>query len=53
VFAYGFAAIVTLGNLSFPLAFLSGAAQDDACFEQGDRVVPATRCSPSSCAAAR
>jgi succinate dehydrogenase / fumarate reductase cytochrome b subunit len=38
-FAYGFAGLVTLGNLSFPIAFLSGAAEDEACFEQGDRVV--------------
>jgi succinate dehydrogenase / fumarate reductase cytochrome b subunit len=38
-FAYGFAGIVTLGNLSFPLAFLAGAAEDAACYEEGDRVV--------------
>ncbi len=38
-FAIGFAAIVTLGNLSFPLAVVSGAASDDVCFEQGDRIV--------------
>jgi succinate dehydrogenase / fumarate reductase, cytochrome b subunit len=38
-FALGFAAIVTLGNLSFPLAVVSGAASDDVCFEQGDRIV--------------
>ncbi len=38
-FAIGFAAIVTVGNLSFPLAVVSGAAEDDVCFEQGDRIV--------------
>ncbi len=38
-FAIGFAAIITLGNLSFPLAVVSGAASDDVCFEQGDRIV--------------
>jgi succinate dehydrogenase / fumarate reductase cytochrome b subunit len=38
-FAIGFAAVVTVGNLSFPLAVLSGAADDDVCFEQGDRIV--------------
>ncbi len=38
-FAFGFAAIVTIGNLSFPLAVVSGATSDDVCFEQGDRIV--------------
>ena len=38
-FAIGFAGIVTLGNLSFPLAVVSGATEDDVCFEQGDRIV--------------
>ncbi len=38
-FAMGFAVVVTLGNLSFPLAIVSGAVEDDVCFEQGDRVV--------------
>ena len=38
-FAIGFAAIVTLGNLSFPLAVVTGAASDNTCFEQGDRIV--------------
>ena len=38
-FALGFAGIVTLGNLSFPLAVVSGAASDDVCLEQGDRIV--------------
>jgi succinate dehydrogenase/fumarate reductase cytochrome b subunit len=38
-FAIGFAAIVTLGNLSFPVAFMTGALEDDACFEDGDRWV--------------
>ena len=38
-FALGFAAIVTLGNLSFPLAVVSGAASDDVCYEEGDRIV--------------
>jgi succinate dehydrogenase / fumarate reductase, cytochrome b subunit len=38
-FAVGFAAIVTLGNLSFPLMVLSGATSDDVCFEEGDRIV--------------
>lgn len=38
-FAIGFAAIVTLGNLSFPLTVVSGAATDDVCFEDGDRIV--------------
>ncbi len=38
-FAMGFAVLVTLGNLSFPLTVVSGVAEDDACFEQGDRVV--------------
>jgi succinate dehydrogenase / fumarate reductase, cytochrome b subunit len=39
VFAIGFAGLITLGNLSFPLAFLTGAAQDDRCYEEGDRWV--------------
>ncbi|MGK2928380.1 MAG: succinate dehydrogenase cytochrome b subunit [Acidimicrobiales bacterium] len=38
-FAIGFATLVTLGNLSFPLAVVSGAASDDVCFEDGDRIV--------------
>lgn len=38
-FAIGFAAVVTLGNLSFPIAVVSGATTDDVCFEQGDRIV--------------
>lgn len=38
-FATGFAALITLGNLSFPLAVVSGAASDDVCFEDGDRIV--------------
>ncbi len=38
-FALGFAAIVTIGNLSFPLAVVTGATSDDVCFEQGDRIV--------------
>ena len=38
-FALGFAGLVTLGNLSFPLAVVSGAASDDVCYEEGDRIV--------------
>ncbi len=38
-FAIGFAAIVTLGNLSFPIGVVAGAIEDDVCFEQGDRIV--------------
>ncbi|HEU5082910.1 MAG TPA: succinate dehydrogenase cytochrome b subunit [Acidimicrobiales bacterium] len=38
-FAIGFAAIVALGNLSFPIAVVSGAAEDEVCFEDGDRIV--------------
>jgi len=38
-FAIGFAALVALGNLSFPIAVVSGAAEDDVCFEDGDRIV--------------
>ncbi len=38
-FAMGFAVLVTLGNLSFPLTVVSGVAEDEVCFEQGDRVV--------------
>lgn len=38
-FAIGFAVLVTVGNLSFPIAIASGATEDDVCFEQGDRVV--------------
>jgi succinate dehydrogenase / fumarate reductase cytochrome b subunit len=38
-FAIGFAALITLGNLSFPLTVLSGAAEDDVCYEEGDRIV--------------
>ena len=38
-FAVGFAVVVTVGNLSFPLGFVSGATDDDACIDNGDRVV--------------
>jgi len=38
-FALGFAALITAGNLSFPLTVLAGATSDDVCFEQGDRIV--------------
>lgn len=38
-FAYGFAAIITIGNLSFPLTVASGVTSDDVCFEDGDRIV--------------
>jgi succinate dehydrogenase / fumarate reductase, cytochrome b subunit len=38
-FALGFAALIALGNLSFPLTVLSGATSDDVCFEEGDRIV--------------
>lgn len=38
-FAIGFAALITIGNLSFPLAVVSGAASDDVCYEEGDRIV--------------
>jgi succinate dehydrogenase / fumarate reductase cytochrome b subunit len=38
-FAIGFAVLVTVGNLSFPIAMVSGAVEDDDCFEQGDRIV--------------
>lgn len=38
-FAIGFAAIITLGNLSFPLTVLTGVTTDDICYEQGDRIV--------------
>ena len=38
-FAIGFAALITIGNLSFPIAVVSGATSDDTCFQQGDRVV--------------
>jgi len=38
-FAVGFAALVALGNLSFPLTVLAGATEDEVCFEQGDRIV--------------
>lgn len=38
-FAMGFAVLVTVGNLSFPIAVVSGVTSDDVCFEQGDRVV--------------
>ncbi|MDE0805395.1 MAG: hypothetical protein OSA99_19015, partial [Acidimicrobiales bacterium] len=38
-FAVGFALVVTAGNLSFPTAIVSGAANDDVCFEQGNRIV--------------
>lgn len=39
MFALGFAGIVTLGNLSFPLAVVSGAASDDVCYEQDGRIL--------------
>ncbi len=38
-FAIGFAALITIGNLSFPIMVVSGVTHDDVCFEQGDRVV--------------
>lgn len=38
-FAIGFAVLVTVGNLSFPIAIVSGAAEDEVCVEEGDRVV--------------
>ena len=38
-FAIAFATVVTVGNLSFPLAVVSGATSDDTCLEQGERVV--------------
>jgi len=38
-FAIGFAAIITAGNLMFPLTVLSGATSDDTCYEEGDRIV--------------
>ena len=38
-FALGFAAIVTIGNLSFPLAVVSGAASDDVCYEVDGRIL--------------
>lgn len=38
-FALGFAGLITIGNLSFPLAVVSGAASDDVCYEEGDRIV--------------
>jgi len=38
-FALGFAALITAGNLMFPLTVLSGATSDDVCFEDGDRIV--------------
>ncbi len=38
-FAVGFAALITIGNLSFPIMVVSGATKDDVCYEQGDRVV--------------
>ena len=38
-FAMGFAAIVTIGNLSFPLAVVSGSVDDEDCFQEGDRIV--------------
>jgi succinate dehydrogenase / fumarate reductase, cytochrome b subunit len=38
-FAIAFATVVTVGNLSFPLAVVSGATSDDTCYEDGDRVV--------------
>ena len=38
-FAMGFAAVVAIGNISFPLAVVSGAVDDDECFVEGDRIV--------------
>lgn len=38
-FAYGFAAVITIGNLSFPLTVATGAADDEVCFSDGDRIV--------------
>lgn len=38
-FALGFATIITIGNLSFPIMVVSGATADPVCYEQGDRVV--------------
>jgi succinate dehydrogenase / fumarate reductase cytochrome b subunit len=38
-FAIGFAAVVTIGNLSFPILVVSGVAEDEVCFEQDDRIV--------------
>lgn len=38
-FAMGFAGLITLGNLSFPLTVAAGITDDPVCFEQGDRVV--------------
>lgn len=38
-FAVGFAALITLGNLSFPLTVLTGVTTDDVCYEEGDRIV--------------
>lgn len=38
-FALGFAAIVAIGNLSFPIGVVSGGIDDDHCYEQGDRIV--------------
>lgn len=38
-FAVGFAAIIVLGNLSFPLTVVTGVTEDNVCFEEGDRIV--------------
>ena len=38
-FAMGLAGIITVGNLSFPLTVATGVADDDVCFEDGDRIV--------------
>lgn len=38
-FALGFALLITLGNLSFPLTVATGVADDDDCFERGSRIV--------------
>ena len=38
-FAIGFATVVTVGNLLFPLTVVSGLTTDDVCFEEGDRIV--------------
>ena len=38
-FALGFAALITAGNLMFPLTVVSGVTEDEVCFEEGDRIV--------------
>ncbi len=42
-FAIGFASIVVLGNLSFPLAVATGIVDDDECITQGDKILRCTR----------